>query len=47
MIAAGTDVKALSVVLGHRSISTTLDVYGHLWDRGLDDVAQRMDARLG
>ena len=46
-IADGADVKAVQRMAGHRSATVTLDVYGHLWDRGLDDVAQRMDARLG
>lgn len=46
-IADGADVKAVQRMAGHRSATVTLDVYGHLWDRGLDDVAARMDARVG
>ena len=30
MIAAGVNVKALSEFMGHASITTTLDRYGHL-----------------
>jgi len=46
-IADGADVKAVQRMAGHRSATVTLDVYGHLWDQGLDDVASRMNARLG
>jgi integrase len=42
-IRSGADVKAVQTMLGHKSAAMTLDVYGHLWDRGLDDVAKRMD----
>jgi site-specific recombinase XerD len=41
-IQSGADVKAVQRMLGHASASMTLDLYGHLWDAGLDDVAQRM-----
>jgi integrase len=30
-IASGCSVKAVQLALGHRSATTTLDVYGHLW----------------
>lgn len=42
-IRSGADVKAVQTMLGHRSAAMTLDVYSHLWDQGLDDVAARMD----
>jgi integrase len=42
-IASGADVKAVQRMLGHRSAKMTLDLYGHLWDAALDDVAARMD----
>ena len=45
-IASGADVKAVQRMLGHASATMTLDLYGHLWDRGLDDVADRMDAMM-
>lgn len=45
-IADGADVKAVQRMAGHRSAKTTLDVYGHLWDAGLDDVGRLMGARV-
>ena len=45
-IGDGADVKAVQRMAGHRSATVTLDVYGHLFDQGLDDVADRMNARL-
>ena len=45
-IASGADVKAVQRMLGHASATMTLDLYGHLWDRGLDDVADRMEAMM-
>lgn len=41
MIAAGADVKVVQRRLGHKSAAMTLDLYGHLWDRALDDVRDR------
>src|SRR5207342_1872183 len=41
-IQAGADVLAVQHMLGHSSASTTLRVYAHLWDRSLDEVAERM-----
>lgn len=41
-IAAGADVKAVQAMLGHKSAKLTLDRYGHLWDRSLDDVGTAM-----
>lgn len=46
-IADGADVKAVQRMLGHKSAKMTLDLYGHLWDKGLDLVSDRMAARLG
>lgn len=46
-IAAGADVKAVQRMLGHTSAKMTLDVYGHLFDARLDDVAERMGVLLG
>jgi len=31
-------------MLGHKSATMTLDLYGHLFGDQLDDVADRMDA---
>lgn len=43
-IAAGADVKVVQQMLGHKSATMTLDLYGHLYDDRLDEVAERMDA---
>lgn len=47
MIASGADVKAVQAALGHASATMTLDRYGHLWDRRLDEVGDAMGALLG
>lgn len=46
-IASGADIKAVQQMLGHKSAVMTLDLYGHLWDTGLDDVAARIGQILG
>lgn len=38
MIEQGWPVKKMQVVLGHCSITMTMDVYGHLFTRAEDDV---------
>jgi len=38
LVAAGQHIKVIQERLGHASIRTTLDTYGHLFD-GLDQVA--------
>lgn len=43
-IASGADVKKVQAMLGHKSAAVTLNIYGHLWETGLDDIALRMDA---
>ena len=45
-IAAGADVKKVQEMAGHKRASMTLDLYGHLWETGLDDVASRVDDML-
>ena len=46
LIAQGEHPKTIQVRLGHASISTTLDTYGHLFE-GLDEgAADRLDAAL-
>lgn len=47
MIAAGANAKALSVVLGHASISITFDRYGHLMPGGEDEVGRLLGAYIG
>lgn len=43
-IASGADVKVVQQMLGHKSATMTLDLYGHLFDNRLDEVAAAMDA---
>lgn len=43
-IAAGADVKVVQQMLGHKSATMTLDLYCHLFDNRLDEVADRLDA---
>jgi integrase len=46
MIAAGVNAKALSVIMGHATISITFDTYGHLMPDGLDAAAHAMNTYL-
>ena len=43
-IASGANVKAVQRMLGHKSATMTLDVYGHLFGDDLDSVAERLNA---
>lgn len=43
-IAAGADVKVVQQMLGHKTATMTLDLYGHLYPDRLDEVADRLDA---
>jgi len=43
-IASGADVKVVQQMLGHKTATMTLDLYGHLYPDRLDDVAERLDA---
>lgn len=45
MINAGADIKVIQRQVGHATPTMTLQVYGHLLDTALDDVATKMDAR--
>lgn len=47
LLEAGADLYEVSRGLGHASISTTANVYGHLTDAMRQRVAERMDAVLG
>ncbi|MGW6905668.1 tyrosine-type recombinase/integrase [Streptomyces sp. NPDC054940] len=42
-IAAGADVKVVQTMLGHKSATMTLDLYGHLFPDRLDEVADALD----
>jgi integrase len=47
MIAAGVNSKAaLATFMGHRSITTTLDRYGHLFPGSESEAAVLLDAYL-
>lgn len=39
---AGVDLKTVSNALGHSTISTTADIYAHITDSLMRDVADRM-----
>jgi integrase len=43
-IAAGANVKVVQTMLGHKSATMTLDLYGHLFADQLDHLADAMDA---
>jgi integrase len=43
-IAAGANVKVVQTMLGHKSATMTLDLYGHLLADQLDQVADAMDS---
>jgi integrase len=43
-IASGANVKVVQQMLGHKSATMTLDLYGHLFTDQLDEVADRLDA---
>jgi integrase len=46
-IASGADVKVVQQMLGHKSATMTLDLYGHLFGDRLDEVADRLDEAAG
>ncbi|MGD9990478.1 tyrosine-type recombinase/integrase [Pseudonocardia sp.] len=43
-IASGADVKVVQMMLGHKTATMTLDLYGHLFPDRLDDLADPMDS---
>jgi integrase len=45
-IAAGVNAKALSTYMGHASIQTTFDLYGHLFPGNEEQAAELLDAYL-
>ena len=47
MIQAGYPPKMLQEILGHASITTTLDLYGHLYPGEMDRYAARLDDAAG
>jgi integrase len=47
MIQAGYPPKMLQEIMGHASITTTLDLYGHLYPGEMDRYADRLDEAAG
>ena len=47
MIGVGVNAKALSMYMGHASITITLDRYGHLMPDSEGEAAGLLDAYLG
>jgi integrase len=46
LIAAGVNAKALSTYVGHSSVATTYDVYGHLMPGNEAEATAQLDAHL-
>jgi hypothetical protein len=46
MIAAGVNAKALQSYMGHASITTTFNLYGHLMPGNEEEAAELLDAYL-
>jgi integrase len=46
MIQAGYPPKMLQEIMGHASITTTLDLYGHLYPGDMDRHADRLDTAI-
>lgn len=42
-IASGADVKVVQPMLGHKTATMSLDLYGHLFPDRLDELADRFD----
>jgi integrase len=47
MIQAGYPPMMLQEIMGHASISTTLDLYGHLYPGEMDRYADRLNEAAG
>ena len=46
-VAAGRNIKEVSVAAGHSSVAFTLDRYGHLYELPDDDLQDQLDVQLG
>ena len=46
LVAAGVHPKAIQARMGHASITTTLNTYGHLMPSAFEGVGERLDAML-
>jgi hypothetical protein len=47
MIQAGYPPKMLQEIMGHASITTTLDLYGHLYPGEMDRYADQLNEAAG
>ena len=47
LIAQGVPLKVVQEVVGHSFLSTTADIYGHLFDQAFAEAADAMDRALG
>jgi hypothetical protein len=47
LIAAGVDLKTVSTLMGHSSISVTVDIYGHMLKDSNRDAVARLEHALG
>ena len=47
MIQAEYPPKMLQEIMGHASITTTLDLYGHLYPGDMDRYADQLDTAAG
>ena len=46
MIAAGTNLKSITEIMGHASVTVSIDRYGHMMPGGREEVVERLDAYL-
>ncbi len=46
MVAAGANIKQISVYMGHTDVRTTMNIYAHLFDHGGERFVEGMDAYL-
>ena len=46
MVAAGVHPKVLQTIMGHESIKTTLDTYGHLYEDATSDAIDALHDHL-
>ncbi|WP_342748273.1 tyrosine-type recombinase/integrase [Nocardia fluminea] len=44
-ISAGANIKVVQRMLGHKTATPTLDLYGHLFDEDLDPVAAALNVK--
>jgi site-specific recombinase XerD len=46
LIAAGLNAKAVTTIIGHSSVATTFDIYGHLFPGHEDEAPGLLDTYL-